>query len=59
MFSLRVFVLIMLAAIFTGCGGSKDTIIPTDKLTDEQNAAVKAEDEAIEEEEGASSKAKK
>lgn len=56
MSSLRVFVLIMLAVIFTGCGGSNDTIIPTDKLTDEQNAAVKAEDEAIEDEEGASSR---
>lgn len=51
MSSLRILVLIMLAVALIGCGGSNETIIPTDKLTDEQNAAVKAEDEAIEDEE--------
>lgn len=49
---LRVSILVLLAVSCAGCGGSSETILPTDKLTDEQNAAVKLEDEAVEEEEG-------
>ena len=48
--------LLFLCALYTtvlGCGGSRETIMPDGKLTDEQNAAVAAEDKAIEEEEGA------
>ncbi len=47
---------ILIAAILSlhclGCGGSGETIIPTDKLTAEQNEKVKAEDKAIADEEG-------
>jgi len=42
-----------------GCGGSNEAIMPTTPLTDEQKAAIKAEDAAIEDEESQGSNKKK
>lgn len=43
---------LIVALLFCACGcGPAESVIPTNSLTDEQNAAVKAEDEAIAEEE--------
>lgn len=35
-----------------GCTGSQETILPTDPLSPEQIEAIKAEDQAIDDEEG-------
>ena len=56
-FLLTVLVVLVLKGI--GCGGSNEAIIPTTELTDEQKAAVKAEDAAIEDEESQGSNKKK
>lgn len=37
--------------LLVGCGGSGETILPTTELTEEQKAAVMAEDAAIADEE--------
>lgn len=53
---------LIITILFSACGcGPAETVIPTERLTDEQNAAVKAQDEAIAEEEsgGNYSKTKK
>lgn len=34
-----------------GCGGSNKTVLPTDELTEEQKAAIMAEDARIDDEE--------
>ncbi len=49
--NLQLLALLLLSTALTGCGGSGEAIIPTDKLTAEQEAAVKLEDKAIEDEE--------
>ena len=54
---LTVLVILVLKGI--GCGGSNEAIMPTTPLTDEQKAAVKAEDAAIEDEESQGSNKKK
>ncbi|MBL8872759.1 MAG: hypothetical protein JNK90_23470 [Planctomycetaceae bacterium] len=54
---LAVLVILVLKGI--GCGGSNEAIMPTTPLTDEQKAAVKAEDAAIEDEESQGSNKKK
>ncbi len=41
--------------VFIGCGGS-ETVIPTGALTEEQKAAIKAEDKAVEDEESGKSR---
>lgn len=52
MSKIQLLVLLILALTFTGCGGgSGEAIIPTDKLTPEQEAAVKLEDQAVEDDE--------
>jgi hypothetical protein len=53
--------LVLLVLVFkaVGCGGSNEAIIPTTPLTDEQKAAVKAEDQAVEDEESQGSNKKK
>jgi hypothetical protein len=53
--------LVLLALVLksVGCGGSNEAIIPTTPLTDEQKAAVKAEDQAVEDEESQGSNKKK
>jgi hypothetical protein len=43
--------LITTLILMAGCGGSSETIMPTTELTEEQKAAVMAEDAAIEDEE--------
>lgn len=48
---LQLFALLILTTTLAGCGGSGETIIPSDKLTPEQEAAVALEDEAVEDEE--------
>lgn len=48
----RIFVLSGLL-LLTACG-SQETILPTDPLSDEQVAAIQAEDAAVEDEEGQS-----
>jgi uncharacterized protein YcfL len=49
---------LLLALVMFGCVGcgSQETVIPTDKLSQEQIEKVKAEDKAIAAEEGARSK---
>ena len=47
---LRFLALTLLAATVIGCGNS-ETVIPTEAFTDEQKAAIKAEDAAVEDEE--------
>ncbi len=37
--------------LLAGCGGSSETILPTTELTEEQKAAVRAEDAAVADEE--------
>lgn len=50
--TLRILLLLISAITLTGCGGgSGEAIIPGDKLTAEQEAAVELEDQAIEDEE--------
>jgi predicted small lipoprotein YifL len=49
--NLQLFALLLLSTTLAGCGGSGEAILPTDKLTPEQEAAVKLEDKAIEDEE--------
>lgn len=56
---LVVTVLLVLVIKSVGCGGSNEAIMPTTPLTDEQKAAVKAEDAAIEDEESQGSNKKK
>lgn len=48
----RFLLLAIFCSHFVGCGGSGETILPTDKLTAEQIEAVKAEDKAVADEEG-------
>lgn len=38
---------LVLTACLVGCGGSKETILPTDPLSAEQIEAIKQEDDAI------------
>jgi hypothetical protein len=48
----RKFLLAMtLVTVHVGCGGSSETIIPTDPFTEEQKAAIMEQDRLIEEEE--------
>jgi hypothetical protein len=42
-----------------GCGGSNQAIMPSSALTDEQKAAIKAEDAAVADEESQGSNNKK
>lgn len=37
--------------LLVGCGASSETILPTTELTEEQKAAVRAEDAAVADEE--------
>lgn len=48
----RIFVIAILALHAIGCGGSNETILPTDKLSAEQIEKVKAEDKAVADAEG-------
>ncbi len=48
----RFFVIAILVMHAIGCGGSNETVLPTDKLTAEQIEKVKAEDKAVSDEEG-------
>jgi len=48
----RILVVAVLLMCTVGCGGSGETILPTDKLTQEQIEKVKAEDKAVADEEG-------
>lgn len=48
----RFLLIASLIAYCSGCGGSSETILPTDKLTPEQIEKVKAEDKAVADEEG-------
>ncbi len=52
------FTLISLSISF-GCGGSSQAILPTGELTEEQKAAVKAEDDRVNDEESQGSFGKK
>lgn len=45
-------VLLVLVVNVVGCGGSGETVLPTDKLTQEQIEKVKAEDKSVADEEG-------
>lgn len=47
----RLLVCLSVALTLVGCGQSNEAIIPTNELTPEQIAAVKAEDSAVEDEE--------
>ncbi len=47
-----ILVIAILLMCTLGCGGSSETILPTDKLTPEQIEKVKAEDKAVADEEG-------
>lgn len=49
-------ILICILISFVGCGGSSEAIMPTTELTEEQKAAVRAEDAAIEDEESGKSR---
>lgn len=49
-------ILICILIPLAGCGGSSDAIMPTTELTEEQKAAVMAEDAAIEDEESGKSR---
>jgi hypothetical protein len=53
--------LFLFALVFNvvGCGGSSEAIIPTNELTEEQKAAIKAEDDAVADEESQGSNKKK
>jgi predicted small lipoprotein YifL len=44
-------VVLVLATSLLGCGGSDKIVLPTDKLTPEQEAKVKVEDKNIDDEE--------
>ncbi len=46
----RLLHLIIALSIVTGCG-KQDTVLPTDPLSDQQKAAIVAEDKAIADEE--------
>ena len=48
----KIFIAIAISLHCLGCGGSTETIIPTDKLTPEQIEKIKAEDKAVADEEG-------
>lgn len=59
---MRKFIALFLFALVfnvVGCGGSNEAIIPTTELTEEQKAAVKAEDDAVADEESQGSNKKK
>jgi hypothetical protein len=49
-------ILIGMLILLAGCGGSSETVLPTTELTEEQKAAVKAEDTAIDDEESGKSR---
>ncbi len=44
-------VALVLATTLLGCGGSREIVLPTDKLTPEQEAKIKIEDKNIDDEE--------
>ncbi len=46
-----VCIALVLVSTFVGCGDSNTIKIPTDKLTSEQEAQVKLEDQKVEDEE--------
>lgn len=47
---IRFLSLVFASSLAVGCG-SQDTVIPTDRLTDAQKAAIVAEDKAVADEE--------
>ena len=57
----KIFGLAMFSLLFAtiGCGGSNEAIMPSSALTEEQKAAVKAEDAAVADEESQGSNKKK
>lgn len=59
---MRKFIAVLLFSLVcnvAGCGGSDKAIIPTTELTEEQKAAIKAEDDAVADEESQGSNNKK
>ncbi len=48
----KLLIIAVLSIHSLGCGGSGETILPTDKLTPEQIEKIKAEDKAVADEEG-------
>ncbi len=55
---LGVVVSLLLGTTLSGCGGSNEIQLPTDKLTAEQQAQVKKDDAKVEEEESQGAKPK-
>ena len=46
-----VSVALLIGMSFLGCGGSNEILLPTDKLTAEQEAQIKKDDERVADEE--------
>ncbi|MBU6173863.1 MAG: hypothetical protein KGQ60_08670 [Planctomycetes bacterium] len=47
----RILLVAFMTISIVGCGGSNEAIIPKDALTEEQKAAIKADDQRIADEE--------